>query len=145
MGVDQDHAAAILSLLDMAPPQGGTALTVYDGRVPAGAVGPYVLVRMATTTPDVTDLTQDQNQAVTRIFCHCVAGQALGGDASALRAVRSRVDAALLNVTPTIPGRVPWPIRDEGDAPPPDVDDTTGITVWTQRLTYRLASVPVPA
>ena len=145
MGAKQDHHLAVLTLLRAAPPS-GDPLTVYDGYVPAAAVGPYVLVRITTTTPEGSSFTNEQDIAVTRIYCHCVAGGlTIGGDAIAVAAVADRVEQALLNVTPTIAGRNPWPIRDDGDTPPANDDSSTGVTIFTQRVTYRFQSLPEPA
>lgn len=141
MGVKQDHADALLALLREAPPS-GTPMAVHHGRVPKGAVPPYVLAYFTTTRPDGTSLTGEQDEAVTRAILHCVAGQALDGDATAVTAVADRVELAVLGVTPTVPGRSCWPIRDEGDAPPPQRDESTDIAIWTQQVTYRLQSIP---
>ena len=134
--VEQAHADAVLGLLADAPPA-SPALVVLDGQVPDGTEPPYVLVYPSTTTPTGTSLTSDQDRAVTRFYCHCV-----GADAKAARAVAGRVAAALLNVTPTITGRVCWPIRDDDAGAPPDKDETTGVLVMDQLAVYRLESVP---
>lgn len=134
--VEQAHADAILSLLAAAPPV-SPALIVHDGKVPEGAEPPYALVYITTTTPTGTSLTNDQDRAVSRAYVHCV-----GADAKAARAVAGRVDAALLNVKPTITGRVCWPIRDDDSGSPPDRDETTGVLVMDQISVYRLESVP---
>lgn len=141
MGVKADHADAFLDLLRAAPPI-GDPMIVYYGRVPKDAVPPYVLARFVTTRPDGTSLTGEQDEAVTRALLHCVAGAAVDGDATAVTAVADRVELAVLGVTATIPGRSCWPIRDEGDAPPPELDEDAGRAVWTQRVAYRLASIP---
>ena len=117
-------------------------MAVHNGRVPNGAVPPYVLAYFTTTRPDGTSFTNEQDEAVTRVILHCVAGQALDGDATAVTAVADRVELAVLGVTPAITGRSCWPIRDEGDAPPPEVDESTDVAVWTQRVTYTLRSIP---
>lgn len=137
--VEQAHADAILALLAAAP-GGPPALVVYDGKIPdppTVAATKYVLVYLSTTTPTGTSLTSDQDRAVTRAYCHCV-----GADAIAARAVAGRVAAALLNVKPTITGRVCWPIRDDNSGGPPDRDETTGTLVMDQVAVYRLESLP---
>jgi hypothetical protein len=141
MGVKQDHVEVFLALLRAAPPV-GSPMVVHHGRVPNGSVPPYVLAYFTTTRPDGTSLTNEQDEAVTRAILHCVAGQALDGDGTAVTALADRVEAAVLGVTPTVPGRSCWPIRDDGDSPPPEVDESTDIAVWTQRVGYRLSSVP---
>lgn len=130
--VEQAHADAILGLLNA-----DTDLTVYDSAVPKGALPPYVLVYPSTTTPEGTSLTNLQDRAVTRAYCHCV-----GADAIAARAVAGRVAAALLNVTPTVTGRVCWPIRDDDAGAPPDRDESTGVLVMDRLAVYRLESLP---
>lgn len=141
MGVKQDHVDAFLALLRAAPPA-VTPMVVHHGRVPNGSTPPYVLAYFTTTRPDGTSFTNEQDEAVTRIVLHCVAGQALDGDATAVTAVADRVELGVLGVTPTIAGRSCWPIRDDGDAPPPTVDESTDVAVWTQRVTYVLRSIP---
>ncbi len=141
MTVEQDHADAILALLADAPPA-SPALVVYDGTVPKSTDVPppakqYVLVYFSTTTPDATSLDGDQDRTVTRVYCHCV-----GGDAAASRAIAGRVSRALLNARVSSAGRVCWPVRDDDSTSPPDRDQTTGVTVMDGVSVYRLESVP---
>lgn len=130
------HAAAVLALLnavDDPPP-----LNVHDGKVPAGVdpkVEPYVLPYFAGGSPDLT-FRGTSHTFQLRITAHCV-----GGNAQAARLVSQRVRAALLDVTPTVPGRKCFPIRWE-DSPPPQRDESTGSTVMDQVDTYVLRSVP---
>lgn len=136
--VEQQHADAILALLAAAP--GSPALVVYDGKVPdppTVVTPPYVLVYLSTTTPEGTSLTNEQDRAVTRAYCHCV-----GADAKAARAVAGRVAAALLNAQVTISGRTCQPIRDDDSGSPPDRDETTGVLVMDRLAIYRLESLP---
>lgn len=130
--VEQAHADAILDLL-----RADTDLTVHDGAVPKGALPPYVLVYLSTTTAKITSQTGEQDWTTTRAYCHCV-----GADAIAARAVAGRVAARLRNVTPNIAGHTPWPIRDDDGGAPPDKDETTGVLVMDQVAVYRLESVP---
>ncbi len=137
--VEQLHADAILGRLAAAPPV-SPPLTVYDGAVPPRPEDRepvYVLVYFYTTRPGGTSLTSDSDRAVTRAICHCV-----GPNAIAARAVAGRVAAALLDARVTIPGRVCWPIRDDGTAQPPRRDETAGTLVMDAVVTYRLESVP---
>lgn len=134
-GVKQQHATAILDLLEADP-----NLVVYDGKVPDKpnpVAAQYVLVYLTTTTAKVSSQKGMQDWSTTRAYCHCV-----GADATAARAISGRVANLLLNVTPTITGRVCWPIRDDDSGSPPDRDETTGVLVMDQVDVYRLESVP---
>lgn len=139
----QAHAQAVLNLLDAdnVPP----ALVVHDGVVPSGVdpkTSPYVLVYFATSTPgaaaapDKVPLTHDSDVVQVDAYCHSV-----GGSGAAARIVATRVRAALLNVTPTISGRVCMPIR-HVDNQPPRRDEGTGSLVVDAVDVYRLVSVP---
>jgi hypothetical protein len=135
--VEQQHADAILGLLRTALVN--PVLPVHDGEVPKEPETPelpYVLVYLYTTRPDGTSLKNESDRAVTQAILHCA-----GANAVAARAVAGRVADAILDVKPTIPGRVCWPIRDDGSLPP-DRDDTTGHPVMDQIVNYRLESVP---
>lgn len=136
MGVKQDHHNMALELLRNAPPE-SEPLSVYDGKAPKNALMPYVACHPTTVRPDGTSITGEQDEAMTRLMLVCVADSAEG-----LSIVCDRAEAALLGVTPNIAGRSCWPIRDEGDAPPRDWDDTTLVTIWTQRVVYRFGSIP---
>lgn len=140
--VEQLHADAILGRLAAAPPA-TPPLVVYDGATPddpSELASEYVLVYFYTTRPNGTSLTSESDRAVTRAICHCVA---IGpGGASAARAVAGRVAAALLDAKLTIPGRVCFPVRDDGAPQSPRRDETTGPLVMDQVVTYRLESVP---
>jgi len=130
----QAHADAILGLLRADPD-----LTVYDGHVPDGGELPYVLVYIADSDPQQANshsLTVESTRHVTWAYCHCV-----GANAIAARAVAQRVRAALLDVTPTIPGRTCWPIRRE-EGQPAERDESTGQVVVDLVDVYRLESVP---
>lgn len=137
------HAQAVLNLLDA--DNTSPALVVYDGVVPDGIdprTSPYVLVYFATSTPnagdapDKVDLTANSNVVQVDAYCHSV-----GGSGAAARIVATRVRTALLNVRPTIAGRVCFPIR-HVDNQPPQRDEGTGSLVVDQVDVYRLLSVP---
>lgn len=102
----QDHADAGLTLL-----QADADLTVFDGKV-TSATDHYVLVytfRQLPTglvAPDKIRLTGQSRAVDMRMYCHCV-----GTTAAAARAVQGRVQQLLLDVTPTVAGRVCFPIR----------------------------------
>lgn len=140
--VEQAHADAILALLEAALPL-SPPLVVYDGAAPADPAEAYVLVYIATTTPSGTSLTSVHDRAVTRAYCHCVGRTKLPGNAAtAARAVAGRVSNALLNVKPTIAGRVVFPIRDDGSDNPPQRQESTGWTMLDRTLVFRLESSP---
>lgn len=116
----QDHADAVLGLLEA-----DADLKVYDGLVPKGAAAPYVKVDLLVqtpdglTAPDKVPFSGDSDVIEMWIYCHCV-GAGLNAGRSA-RAVSGRVRARLLNVKPTLPGRVVFPIRwREGQPPQPN-------------------------
>lgn len=140
----QAHANAVLGLL--VPPN--VTATVLDGAVPKAVppalpqARPYLLVYMYLMTPDgvqapdKVSLNFDSDVADFWIYCHCV-----GDDAAAARAVSAQVRVALLSVTPTVAGRICFPIRwREGQ--PPRRDEETGPLVMDQVDVYGFTSVP---
>lgn len=132
----QDDANAILALLY------ATTLTVYpdeDGGltiVPTGAVPPYVSVHFASVAALGGTLSHRSTRHATRVYCHCV-----GADDIAARAVSVAVRDALLDIVPTIAGRVCFPIRNEVGRDPRE-DESTGAGRITITDTYRLESLP---
>lgn len=132
----QDHADAVLTLL-----RADASLTVYDGAV-TGTADHYVLVYTfrqlpgALVMPDKISLTGDSTTVDMRFYCHCV-----GVNAIAARAVQARVQAVLLDVTPTISGRACFPIRwIEGQQS--ERDEETLSTVFDAVDVYGLVTVP---
>lgn len=133
----QDHADAALALLRAAP--GLPPLAVYpdeDGVVPDGLAPPYVRVYITVQRPDGTDLSGQSDIAECRVYTHSI-----GANDVAARAVADRCADALLDVTPTVAGRVCWPIRHEASLPPRR-DEETGPVVIDQADTYVWASLP---
>lgn len=134
-----DHAAAVLALLnavDDPPP-----LVVIDGlntdpitrkSVPA----PYVLVYFDRTGRDVNFAGRTHSFTM-GITTHCV-----GGSPRAARMVADRVDAALLDVTPTVAGRKCFPIRWDSDGGTVRDETVPGQPVLDQIAMYVLRSVP---
>jgi hypothetical protein len=118
----QDHADALLDLL-----RADADLTVYDGLVPKTPASRYVLVYLLVQTPgglEAPDKVRlDNNSEVIDLwaYCHCVGGGQ--NAASNARAVSGRVRAALLNVKPSLPGRVVFPIRWRESSPPQRNED----------------------
>ncbi|MEU8371218.1 tail completion protein gp17 [Micromonospora tulbaghiae] len=129
------HADAVLALLAAAPGN----LRVLDGAVPKETAPPYVLLYFGDEDPELPDsrpLEGSSERFVLRVWVHSV-----GGNASAARALGERVRAALLDVAPSIAGRVCWPIRRE-EGSPPQRDESTGTLVMDRVDIYRLESVP---
>jgi hypothetical protein len=140
VNIVQSHAKVFLDLLD-ADNLSGDPLVVYDGRV-TGTADHYVLVYFAFRTPSGTDEPQKVSLEATSdvldatAYCHSV-----GGDAAAARAVAGRVRAALLGVSPTVAGRLCYPIE-HADGPPMQRDEATGTPVFDQVDVYKLTSQP---
>jgi len=137
MSGDAAHADAMLALLraDQGPPP----LVVLDGRVPPGAVPPYVLVYFGSADPEDAEsrsLAGDSQRHRTRAYAHCV-----GANAEAARIVADRVRSAWLDVIPTVDGRVCWPIRRE-EGVQAERDETAGAAAIDLVEVYRLESVP---
>lgn len=137
-GLDQALADAGLGLLraDVGPP----ALVVFDGVVPDPTPAPpYVLVYFTVDRPaDDGGNTVDGRTRVfnARWICHCV-----GANAMAARAVAQRVRTQLLDVRPAVTGFAPASvglIRMDGEPPPPQRDESTGVLVMDAVETYRL-------
>lgn len=137
MSDQQAHADAVFALLRAVP-----TLTVYpepDGvtQVPDGAEPPYVSVWVSTRYDTGPTLDMTSSRAVTTITAHCV-----GANQAAARAVAQQVSRALLDVTPSIPGRMCWPIRQEPIDQPPRPDESTGRQVVDLVQQYRLETLP---
>jgi hypothetical protein len=136
-GLDQALINSALTLLraDLGPP----ALVVVDGPVPAntpvnaGYVVAYTAISRPSEDPD-NSFNGRTGVWVARWICHCV-----GGTAQASRAIAERVRTVLLDVSPVIPGfGAVGLIRMEGDATPPQPDESTGQAVMDTVVTYRL-------
>jgi hypothetical protein len=132
----QDHANAVLNLLRADP-----LLTVYDGQV-TGTADHYVLVytfRQLPTgdlAPDKIPLTGESTTVDMRFYCHCIAA-----DAVASRAIQARVQAALLDVTPSVAGRACFPIRWVEGTQSDRNEETLSLVVDAVDV-YSLVSVP---
>lgn len=130
----QDHANAILALL---APGGGPV--VYDGKVPQGAAGQYLLVYFDDGDPELAEsrpLTGASQRHVTRAIVHGV-----GSTQASARAMQQYARTRLLDVVPSIAGRTCSPIRRE-DGQPIVRDETTSVSVFDAVSTYRVESVP---
>lgn len=129
--------AEVLALLDAIGNH-----TTYDGLVPAGAALPYSVVYFdagtpgAEQAPDAVNLVSNSDVINLNIYVHSV-----GANAQAARNVGWKVRAALLNVKPTVVGRVCHPIR-MVDSAPPARDESTGTLIMDLADVYRLRSVP---
>ncbi len=136
MSTLQDHADAVLNLL-----RADALLTVYDGQV-TGSADHYVLVYTfrqlpgGEIAPDKTSLVGDSTTVDMRFYCHCV-----GVDAVAARAFQGRVQAALLDVTPSVAGRACFPIRWVDGQQQQRNEETLGLVVDAVDV-YGLTSVP---
>ncbi|MEV4197017.1 hypothetical protein [Micromonospora globbae] len=136
------HADAMLELARAAP--GTTPLVVFDGYVPKDATGkrhppPYALAYFSDSDPEDADsrpLEDTPGRFVLTAWWHLV-----GENAAATRALAERLRAALLGKTPTVAGRVCFPIRRE-EANPPEPDESTGGLVFDRVDVYRFASEP---
>jgi hypothetical protein len=129
-----EHAAAVLALLDPDP-----VWTVYaSGQVPAGIdpkATPYWVVWFTRARPEINFAgVSDAFQA--RIDLHSVAG-----NADAAQIGSDRAEALLLDVTPTVTGRVCHKIRWE-ESLPPQRDESTGVLVMDAIDRYVLLSRP---
>ena len=134
--LDELHAQAGLALLVADP-----GLVVFDGKVPDGALPPYVLVYTTVERPagemGVANALDGLSATVTATwYCHCV-----GESAAAARAVAMRVSRALLDRRPTIAGRACGLIR-QGEMTPPNRDETTGRLVMDLVAVYHLTTTP---
>jgi hypothetical protein len=130
----QLHANAFLALLQ---PGGGPP--VHDGKVPQGAVTPYLLVYFDDGDPEEADsrpLKGASERHVTRCIVHGV-----GVTGSSARAMQQFARTQLLDIVPTVTGRRCLPIRRE-DGQPTIRDETTGASFFDSVSTYRLESVP---
>jgi hypothetical protein len=139
--LDRDHANAVLTLLHTALDP--VPIAVYDGVVPSPfpdpAANPWLLVYFDASWPtDGAANTLDGKSAtyVLTVQCHSTAASAAGA-----RAIAGQARAALLNVRPTVAGRVCWPIR-RVEGQPPNKDETLGFLVMDKVDVYELASAP---
>lgn len=131
-----DHATAVLALLNSAD------LTLFeetDGGpqlVPNAAVPPYVVVHFVPQRALGPTLEATSNRMVLRFITHSV-----GATEKAARILSDIVADAVLNVIPTVPGRNCAPIRQDVGQDP-RIDETTGVTAVTITEAWRLESLP---
>lgn len=132
-GIDKAHADAILGLLHAALDP--VPIAVYDGLVPNTvtladvAAHPYTLVYLQAGWP--TDGAGNAFDGLSRTCLLRIFTHSTGATAAAARSVAGQVRAALLNIRPTVTGRVSGPIR-WVDGNPPDRDETLGFPVMDQ-------------
>lgn len=135
--LDQAHVDAGMALL-----RADTALTVYpdaEGNVPTLLAAPYVLVYAAIERPAGADgcaLDGLSSRWDVRWYTHSV-----GATEYAAVAVAMRVRAALLDVRPTITGRMCGLIRQEA-AQPATKDESTGTPIWDVTQVWVLSTLP---
>lgn len=134
------HAQAFLTLLDA--DNTAPALVVLDGAVPQGTLPPYVLVYTsllvpgADAEPDKSNLDFSSIALRGRAVCHSV-----GGNATAARAVATRVFNALLDITPTVALRSCSPIR-WVDGLAPERNEVIGTLIVDAVDVYEFTSTP---
>lgn len=110
-----EHAAAVLALLQADP-----NLRVFDGSPPNLTAPPYVVAWVSLDSEGSDRLTVVTDRPAFRVTTHSVATTGAGA-----RIISGRVRAALLDVTLTVTGWRPWPIRHELGLPP-QLDESTG-------------------
>lgn len=136
--LDRLHLDAALDLL-----RADAALTVYpdaQGFTPTDPPPPYVVVYASIERPADAPgnaLAGSSTTWTVRWYCHCV-----GDGLYAATAVAGRVRSLLLDVVPTITGRVCGPIRQEAGSPPTSRDETTGPQLHDQAVVYRCTTYP---
>lgn len=133
------HANAGLDLLRALT---APALTVYEGVLPPNVTSlapPWVLVYTAVDWPGGdpdNGLDQASLTCVTSWYCYCS-----GTTGTAVLAVTGRVRGALLDVRPTIAGRVCDRIEQTASEPPRP-HEGTGTSVLTALSIYELRTRP---
>lgn len=134
MSGDDPHATALLALIDSTPQ------AMYDGQVPSPSPDPddtpYIVVYVTVESVGPIDVTGLSAVTEARAICHCV-----GSTAAAARTVAAAVRGALLNVRPSVTGRVSHLIRQE-QSRPPQPDETTGRLVMDQIDVYVVRTEP---
>ncbi len=134
--IEVAHADAVLDLIE------ATGLTVYRGKLPptvATLTPPWVLVYTAVEWPDEDGdhgLDHASSTCVTSAYCYCA-----GTTDTSVLAVTGRVRAALVDVVPTITGRVCSPIG-QISSEPARPHEGTGSTVLTAMSIYELRTRP---
>lgn len=128
-----DAAAAVLALL-----QADTNLTVYDGTVPATPARPYVVL----WSPPIPAATIDNLSGRSGWFEQIPQTTVVGDTPESVRIVSRRVRAALLDVTPTVVGRVCLPIRMDGDPLPIQPDNDVAPPVFYAAIRWLCSSTP---
>lgn len=125
------HVTAVLTLLDAVP-----NLTTYDGLVPARPVLPYAVVWPDSGRAERSSILAASNVVASEMYVTCV-----GSSREQAQWVAEKVDAALLDVRPTITGRSCWPIEQVLTRPVQRDDDVDPPLVYAVNV-YRLASIP---
>lgn len=116
-GAIRDHVAAVIGLLQ------ASGLAVFDGGAPDGAAPPYAVVYadQGATSPQSLSFRSVQRSVTAQTTC-------VGVNPEQARWAAEKVEGALLDVTPTVAGRVCWPIRREASQPVRRDDDLPGTT-----------------
>lgn len=135
--LDKDHIEAGLALL-----RADTGLVVYpdaEGYVPDQRADEYVRVYTSIERPltDPASKMDGRTSAwVVRWYCHNV-----GSTEHSATAISMRVRAALLDIKPTITGRICGFIRHDSSVPT-NPNDTTGETIYDRVEVYRMRTSP---
>lgn len=132
----REHAAAVIALLDAV-----ADLTVYDGHVPSEPAFPYAVVYADNGTRSEVSIgfASDQLSMLVQVT-------SVGATADAARIIADKVSTALLDITPTITGRICAPIRLEDTRPAIEDRDVTIPGTGSHPIygvdVYRLMSLP---
>lgn len=114
-----------------------TGLPVYVSVVPDAAVMPYVVLHPDQGVPQRTSMSGDSDWRSWRYVTHC-----FGSDAEQAGWAAERVEAGLLDKTPTVAGRVCDRIIRESSQPIQDDNATPTNVVYLARDVWLFHSIP---
>ena len=138
--LDELHAQAGLELLIANPMLGPNR--VFDGVVPSPTPNPpYVMVYCVVEWPPglegmANSLDHLSVTCRTTYYCHGV-----GATAAAARGVGMQIRSSLLDVRPSVAGRV-CSMIEQIETVPPQRDESTGVLVMDAISVYSFASAP---
>ena len=107
-------------------------VAVYDGKVPPGATGRYVVLYDRTPRRWSEDVA-NSNDLRTFRFQLTYVGLGIFADRAAVADLVEKCQDALIGTTPVVSGLALGPISQEGDSRPftPDKDDPSGVALTT--------------